>query len=335
MMKFILVFLLTALALIAADFKPIMLYDSEVLEDESWNSMIHGGIERFEKRFNVDVREEMVLKEEEFEAKVKKFADEGFNPIMINDVNEVKERAIKKVTLDYPKKRFIIFNGTINIPNADFFVFSYQEATFLVGYLATKKSKTNKIGFVGGMEILVLKKFLCGYIKGAKYANPHVEVFYEFIGDDLSAWNDVKKGYELTSKQMEKGADVVFGPAGGSSVGILKAAHDKGKLGIGVDRNQNGLYPGSVLTSVKVRVDNAAYMSLTTAFKGIWRDQIKIMGLQEKGVSLTFDKHNETLVSPELKEELEKLRADIILKKIKLPNYTQTKECIFQGKKLF
>ena len=334
-MKLLLTFLATALVLLSAEFKPVMIYDSELLKDDSWNSMIHDGIERFKNRFNVDIKEVKVLDIKDFDKEIRKLAEAGYDPIMVNDVDDIKELAIKKTTLDYPKKRFIIFNGTINIPNADFFVFSYQEATFLAGYLAAKKSKTNTIGFVGGMEIPVIKNFLCGYIKGAKYANPDAKVFYEFIGQDFNAWNNPKKGYDLAKKQILNGADVVFGPAGGSSLGILKAAHDLKKLGIGVDRNQNGYFPGSVLTSVMVRVDNAAYMALTTAYKGIWRDNIKIMGLQEKGLKLTFDKYNESLISTKLREELDKISADIILKKIKLPNYTQTKECSYKGEKIF
>ena len=329
------IYLLFPIMLLADTIRPVMIYDSAILEDESWNSMIHKGIVRFEKKFDIDVKETMILESKDFDEKVKQLAKEGYNPIMVNNVDEHKQRAIKEVMLAYPKKRYIILNGSFNIPNADFFVFSYQEATFLAGYLAAKKSQTNKIGFVGGMEIPVIKNFLCGYIKGARHAKKEIEVMYDFIGNDFTAWNDSAKGYDLTSRQIDQGADIIFGPAGGSSIGVLKAAHDKGKLGIGVDNNQNHLYPGSVLTSVMVRVDNAAYMALTAAHRGIWRDQIKTMGLQEKGVQLAYDQHNASLISDTLHAELENIKAAIILNKIALPSYLQTKECLIDGEKLF
>lgn len=320
---------------LAETFKPVMIYDSEVIDDDSWNAMIHQGIVRFEKRFGVDVVETIIVKAEEFDAKVKSLAAQGYNPIMVNNVNDAKQRAIKEVTLAYPKKHYIIFNGTINIPNADFFVFSYQEATFLAGYLASRKSQTDTIGFVGGMEIAVIKNFLCGYLNGAHYANPETKVLSTFIGDDYTAWNNREKAYELTTDQISQGADVIFSPAGGSSVGALKAAHDKGKLGVGVDSNQNHLYPGSVLTSVLVRVDNAAFMALNAAHRGMWRDKIKVMGLQENGVGLAFDEHNAHLISEELRKEIEIVKSKIILGEIKLPNFRDTNTCYVGGEKLF
>lgn len=334
-MKHILFVIAMAIFLSAESIKPVMLYDSAILDDKSWNSMIHKGITRFEKKFKIDVEEKIILKDDDFNIQIKKIAAKGYNPIILNNITIAKETAIKEAMFKYPNKRYIILNGSFNVPNADFFIFSYHEATFLAGYLAAKKSKTKSIGFVGGMEIPAIKNFLCGYLQGAHYADHKVKVFYEYIGTDSSAWHNPDRGYAIASKQIKNGADIVFGPAGGSSVGILKAAHDKKKLGIGVDSNQNYLFPGSVLTSVVVRVDNAAYMSLTSAQRGIWRDQIKIMGLQEKGVGLAIDKYNASLISNELKKEIEKIKSDIILKKIKLDNYINSNECIVDGKKIF
>lgn len=312
-----------------------MIYDSEILDDESWNAMIHRGIVRFSDRFGIEVREVMILDIGKFSAQVKALAEEGYDPIMVNNVDSVKQKAIKEIVLAYPEKRFIIFNGSFDIPNADFYIFAYHEATFLAGYLAAKTSKTGKIGFVGGMKIPIVKDFLCGYILGAKHANSATEVLYDFIGDDFNAWNNAPKGHELTLGQIEKGADIVFGAAGGSSVGVLRAAHEQGKLGIGVDSNQNHLFSGSVLTLVVVRVDNAAYMALTAAQRGIWQKQVKVMGLQEKEVDLAYDEHNEGLISPALRKEIEHVRSEIILSKIKLGYYTQMGTCMLDGKKLF
>ena len=118
-------------------------------------------------------------------------------------------------------------------------------------------SKTGKVGFVGGMDIPLIRKFACGYVQGAKAANPDAEVFQNMTGTTPAAWNDPVKGGELAKAQIDQGADVVYAAAGGTGVGVLQAAADAGKLGIGVDSNQNYLHPGKVLTSMLKRVDVA------------------------------------------------------------------------------
>ncbi|MBE0495948.1 MAG: BMP family ABC transporter substrate-binding protein, partial [Campylobacterales bacterium] len=166
-MKNLLFLLLFTASLLASTLKPVMIYDSEILDDKSWNAMIHQGIERFSERFGVEVKEVMILDISKFNAQVKALAEDGYDPIMVNNVDSIKQKAIKEIVLAYPKKRFIIFNGSFEIPNADFFVFAYREAAFLAGYLATKTSKTGKIGFVGGMKVPIIQDFLCGYMQGA------------------------------------------------------------------------------------------------------------------------------------------------------------------------
>ena len=332
---FFIIFLLFQNLLFAENIKPVMIYDSELILDKSWNESIHNGLSKFTNKMNIEVKEVSIVKLEEFEKKVLHYAKEGYNPILINYLDQPKQTIIKKLMLKYPKKRFIIFNGTFNIPNAQYYIFSSQESSFLAGYLAAKKSETNKLGFIGGMDIPVIRNFLCGYTKGAKYANPSVEIVVEFIADNLSAWSSPDKAYTMATKQIENGVDIIFAPAGGSSLGVLKAASDKKKFSIGVDSNQNYLYPGSVLTSVVVRVDNASYRALMVAHRNIWREQIKIMGLQEKGVELAFDKYNAKLISNSLRDELAQLKADIILKKINLENYIFSKECALNDKKIF
>ena len=138
-------------------------------------------------------------------------------------------------------------------------VFKEHEGSFLVGLLAAQASKTGKVGFVGGMDIPLIRKFACGYVQGVKYAKKDAEVFQNMTGTTGAAWNDPVKGGELAKSQIDRGADVIYHAAGGTGIGVLRAAADAGKLGIGVDSNQNGLHPGKVLTSMLKRVDIATY----------------------------------------------------------------------------
>lgn len=319
----------------ADNIRPVMVYDTNVIMDKSWSEAIHNGIVRFEGKTGIDVEETSIIDIPSFAEKVTKFVENGYNPIMLNNVGKGKDVILKEILHKYPKTRFIVFNGIFNIPNAYYFVFSYHESSFLAGYLASRKSKTNKLGFVGGMDIPIIRNFLCGYINGAHYQNPDIEIEWDFIGKEISAWSKPEDAYKLALNQINSGADVIYTPSGGSSVGALKAAHEQGGLGIGVDSNQNYLYPGSVLTTALVNVDVVAFRALLAAHRNIWGDQFKVMGLQENGVGLAYDEYNAPLISPELRKEVDSVKEKLILKEIQIDNYVNVKQCIVNGEILF
>ena len=175
---------------------------------------------------------------------------------------------MKKVAAEFPDTQFAIIDMVVDLPNVRSIVFKEEEGSYLVGILAAMASKTGKVGFVGGMDIPLIRKFACGYVQGVKSVNPDIEVFQNMTGDTGAAWNDPVKGGELAKAQIEQGADVVYHAAGGTGIGVLQAAADAGKLGIGVDSNQNYLHPGTVLTSMLKRVDNAVYTSFMDVKNG-------------------------------------------------------------------
>jgi len=329
--KLILLSLITTF-LFSNDIKPAMIFDTEVILDNSWNNAIYKGIKKFEKKTHINVK--TIYIPPTSDSQVYKLAKEGYNPIILS-YTKYRKKIIKKVMDDFPKTRFIIFNGTFNMPNANYISFSYQEISFLAGYLAMEKSKTKKIGFIGGPEIPLIKNFLCGYIKGAKYAKKDGVIEQAFIGKNFSAFNNPDKAYKIVTKQVKKGVDVIFSPSGPSSIGALKAAHDNKIFGIGVDSNQNHLFPGSILTSAVIRVDIAIFRALMAAKNNIWSSPIKIMGLEEQAMELAYDKYNKNLISKELRAKLDQITSDIILKKIDLQNYTFKNACIVEGKKIF
>ena len=190
-------------------------------------------------------------------------------------------------------------------------VFKEHEGSFLVGLLAAQASKTGKVGFVGGMDIPLIRKFACGYVQGVKYAKKDAEVFQNMTGTTGAAWNDPVKGGELAKSQIDRGADVIYHAAGGTGIGVLRAAADAGKLGIGVDSNQNGLHPGKVLTSMLKRVDVATYNTFKTAKDGTWKPGVSVLGLKEDGVGWALDDNNKTLVTAEMKAAADKAADDI------------------------
>jgi len=314
------------------EIKPAIVFDTDALAESPWNHTLYNGLIKFEKKTGIAVKILHIKPKDTVE--VEKLANSGYNPIILSYTKYRKE-IIEKIMKDHPNIRFIIINGHFNVPNAYYISFSYQEVSFLAGYLAMKKSKIKKIGFIGGPEIPLIKNFQCGYIKGAKYANKDGVVEQVYIGKDFHSFANPEKAYALALKQIKNDVDVIFSPSGESAIGALKAAYEKKILGIGIDSNQNNLFPGSVLTSAVTRVDNAIFRALMAARNNIWGSEEHVMGLQEKALELAYDKYNEKLISKELRKKLDQITADIILEKIPLENYNVKNECIFEDKKIF
>jgi len=194
-----------------------------------------------------------------------------------------------------------------------------------VGMMAAMATKSNTVGFIGGMDVPLIRHFGCGYAQGVKAVNPDAKIIANMTGTTPEAWNDPVKGSELTSAQISQGADVVFAAAGGTGVGVLQTAADSGILSIGVDSNQNHLHPGKVLTSMLKRVDNAVYDALK-AGENV-ETGVFTFGLAEDGVGYAMDENNASLVTDEMKAAVDAARAGIISGEIKVVSYYENDSC--------
>jgi basic membrane protein A and related proteins len=213
------------------------------------------------------------------------------------------------------------------LPNVQSIVFKEQEGSYLVGMMAALASKSGKVGFVGGMDIPLIRRFGCGYAQGVKAVKADATVFQNMTGDTGAAWNDPVKGGEITKGQMAQGADVVFAAAGGTGLGVLQAAADGGALSIGVDANQNYLHPGKVLTSMLKRVDVAVYNVMKNGKDGTLKMGIQALGLAEGGVDYAMDDNNKSLVTDDMKAKVEAAKADIISGKIAVHDFMSDSKC--------
>jgi basic membrane protein A and related proteins len=249
-----------------------------------------------------------------------RFAQRGASPIV--GIGFPQAASIDKVARAHPKTRFAIVDAVVDLPNVQSFVYREHEGSFLAGMAAAMASQSGKVGFVGGMDIPLVRKFACGYEQGAKHVNPNVSVSTSLIGDTPAAWTDPTRGAELTKAQVTQGVDVVFSAAGTSGLGIMQAAKDARILAIGVDSNQNGLHPGTMLTSMVKRVD----LAVLQAFKGV-QPGVTALGLKEGGVDLAMDEHNAKLVTPAMRARLDAARADIVSGKLKVIDYTLAMRC--------
>jgi basic membrane protein A len=304
----------------AARAEPAVIFDMGGKFDKSFNQAAYDGAERWKKETGKPYLEFEISNPTQREQAKRRMAERGASPIV--GVGFSQGTSMEKVAKDFPKLQFAIVDAVVNLPNVQSIVFKEQEGSFLVGLMAAMASKTGKVGFIGGMDIPLIRRFQCGYEQGAKYANPKVEVSANMTGTTPAAWNDPARGAELAKAQFSNGVDVVFAAAGGTGTGVYQAAKDSGKLAIGVDSNQNHLQPGTMLTSMVKRVDVAVY----NAFKGV-TPGITSLGLKEGGVDVAIDEYNAKLVTPEMKKKIDAATADIISGKIKDIDYMAANTC--------
>jgi basic membrane protein A and related proteins len=311
-------------AALAEPLRPAILYNLAKF-DASFNEGAYRGIERFKSETGTDFREFEVKSDVEREPVLRRFASRGADPIIA--IGFPFASAVDKVAGDFPKARFVIIDGVVDKPNVQSVVFKEQEGGYLVGLMAAMASKTGKIGMVGGMDLPIIRRIACGYQKGAKAARPGIAVLQTYAGDTPAAFTDPARGAELARSEIGQGADVVLQAAGATGLGVLRSAADAKVLGIGSDSNQNGLFPGYVLTSLLKRTDNAVYLSLKDAAAGKWQPGTRLLGVAEGGIDIAIDGANKALVTDEMRSALGKAKEAITTGGLVVPDWTTTRSC--------
>jgi len=309
----------------AADITPAVVYSVGEKFDGSFNEAAYRGAERFKTESKINYRDFVVTNEAQLEQAHRRFAQAGNDPIV--GVGFLQTSAVTTVAKQFPKLRFTVIDTVVDLPNVRSVLFKEHEGSFLVGVAAALASKSGKVGFVGGMDIPLIRKFVCGYEQGVKYAKPGASVIQNMTGNTPAAWTDPGRGAELAKGQFERGVDVIYAAAGTTGLGVLQAAKDRGKLSIGVDSNQNGTHPGSVLTSMIKRVDLATYETFAAAKAGNWTPGMRVLGLKEGGVDWALDQNNAKLITDEIKAKVEQAKADIVSGKIKVHDYMSNNSC--------
>lgn len=296
------------------EFRPAILYESTSSKgDYAFIDMM--------KRGALKAKEEVGIRYEEFNLPegrdridvLKEIADSGITDIVAVGFQNVVP--VLSVADQYPEVHFTVIDGIVPplFKNVQSINFKDHEGAFLVGILAGELSPTNKIGFIGGMDVPLIKNFEYGFRQGAAYARPGIEIMpSDVVGSTPAAWNDPERAKTLAKKQYNAGAGVIFAAAGGSSVGVLEAASEMNRLAIGVDTNQNSLYPGNVLTSMVKRVDKVVYDVLTNSFSGKWEPGIKYLGIKEGALDYAVDIHNKDIVTKPAIDKVEDAKDRIV-----------------------
>ncbi len=304
--------------------EPALIFDLGGKFDKSFNEAAHNGATRWAEETGGTYREIELQSEAQREQALRRFAEAGANPIIT--MGFAMADPLSAVAGDYPDTKFVAVDVTwLDAPNIRQIGFAEHEGSYLVGMMAAMASESGTVGFIGGMDIPLIRHFGCGYAQGAKAVNPDIEVVANMTGTTPAAWNDPVKGSELTKAQISQGADVIYAAAGGTGVGVLQTAADEGILSIGVDSNQNHLHPGKVLTSMLKRVDVAVYDAMSAGEN--LETGVFAMGLAEEGVGVAMDDNNAALVSDDMKAAVDKARDDIIAGNVAVVSYYENDSC--------
>ncbi|HEX8736893.1 MAG TPA: BMP family ABC transporter substrate-binding protein [Pyrinomonadaceae bacterium] len=307
-----------------------IVFDIGGKNDRSFNAAAWEGVKRAQKDLDIVLRDVEPGNPTSIEPAMRAFAEENFD--LIIGVGFAQGPIMQKVASDYPNIKFAIVDGVIvdkegkPFPNVASLVFREHEGSFLVGMIAAAKSKTGKLGFVGGMDIPLIHRFETGYEEGARSVNPNIQVFDSYVGVTDGAWNNPGKGRELALSQIDKGADVIFTAAGNSGLGAFDAVEQYGKdangqankFVIGVDSNQNGVKPGFVLTSMVKRVDNAVYDVVKEVRGGGFSGGFHVFGLDKDGVAYAMDNNNAGLIPEDVLKRVEEAKSKIVAGEIKV-----------------
>jgi len=301
-----------------ANIKVIFVTAENGLGDQSFNDMIHEGLKKAKAELGIDFVVIQSRTVSDFQSSLIRAA--GQKPDLVLGASFDMIEAMRTTAGNFPDQKFAMLDiGSEPIaPNVQGAVAKDWEGSFLVGVIAALESKSGKVGFVGGKDIPVIHRFFNGYYYGAKLARPDVEVFERYTG----SFTDPAVGKEYALALVNSGADVTFHAAALTGAGVIDAAKTSNTYAIGVDSNQNGMAPGSVLTSMMKRVDVLAYDVIKSVIDDTFEGGVnKQYGIKEGGVEAAMDEHNQGLISAETLARLEELRQQVVAGEIVVPNY--------------
>ena len=288
------------------------------LGDEAFFDSAARGAAMAEQEHGLDVRViEAGLDAAGWEPALRSAVASGDHDLIITGTQPMAE-ILGPIAEEFPDQQFVFYDAALDAPNIHSITYAQHEGSFLAGALAALATTwdgiegTNPeatIGFIGGLDLPVINDFLNGYTQGAQYVNESVEVLSAYAGD----FGDPARGLELASTQIAQGADVIYQVAGGTGAGVFQAATDAGTYAIGVDTNQNGLAPGTILSSMMKNVDRSLAAAIGDFVAGeLAFGTTEVYGLANDGVGLATDEHYEELVPAEVRQRIDEITEDLL-----------------------
>ncbi len=290
--------------------------------DKSFNDAAYAGLERAQKELGITFATLETNEGSDREAQLRQLATGDAK--LVFGVGFLFTDDVKALAREFPNQKFACVDYTLDPsdtlpPNLVALKFREEEGSFLVGALAALLSKTGKVGFVGGMEIPLIRKFQAGYVAGVHAVNPKAQVIVKYAGNTGAAFKDPTKGKELALSEYQGGADIIFHASGSTGLGVFEAARELKKLAIGVDSDQYDEAPGVILTSMVKRVDTAVFDTIRDLKNGAWKGGVREFGLGDAGVSWVYDARNKGLIPDGVKARVDSLQAAIVAGTIHVP----------------
>ncbi len=295
--------------------------------DKSFNDSAYAGLTRARDEYGVHVEVIEPGDGADRESALRIFASRGFD--LIVGTGFIFTDDVGLLATEYPALRFACVDYALRtdddgrvVPPPDNLAalkFREEEGSFLVGAIAGRLTETGEVGFVGGVPIPLIHRFEAGYRAGVAHTCPACRVRSNYAGVTHTAFKDPGKGKELALAQYRAGADVIYHASGSTGLGVFEAARQTGELAIGVDSDQYHEMPGSVLTSMVKRVDNALVTVIGEVVRGEFRGGVRTFGLAEDGVGYVYDENNRALIPAGVHEEAQALRARIVDGEIDVP----------------
>ncbi|NBT58482.1 BMP family ABC transporter substrate-binding protein [bacterium] len=288
-------------------------------DDKSFNASAYRGATQAKDTLKIHLKVLECSTDSAFVPSLRTFAQHGYD--LIIGIGFVQKSAIEQVAQQFPKTDFLLIDAPSSVPNVRSVLFEEHEGSYLVGVIAALTSKTKTVGFIGGMDIPLIRRFELAYRTGAQSSLAPVTVLTHYVGASSDSWRNPSKAKELALLQFSKGADVIFCAAGASCLGVFDAAEEKNRLVIGVDSNQNWLKPGFILTSMVKAVDQAVFEAIREKVQGSFQHGLVRMGLKEGAVSFSVDPFNRKILSPAIENEALQVRERILKGQIRVPDY--------------
>lgn len=300
-----------------------MITDVAGVNDQSFNQSAWEGLQRAEKELGIEVKYLESKQDSDYATNIETLVDEDVDLIL--GVGMKLADAIKEGSELYPDQNFVLVDEEIDASNVKNILFKAEESAYLAGLIAGKTTKTNNVGFIGGMELPVIDTFKYGYMAGVKAANPEAKVQAQYA----NSFTDQAKGKAIANQMYTNGADIVFTCGGDVGTGAIEAAKENNKFAIGVDRDQSDLAPQNVLTSAIKRVDAGVFETVKSYVNGTFEGgTTTTYGLEENAVGVPDTTKN--LVSQDILDLVEETITKLKNKEITVPKNEEEYNAMFK-----
>jgi basic membrane protein A len=296
-----------------------MVFDKGGRDDRSFNAAAWQGLQEAKGKLGVDVKFVEAMDDNAYEPALRTFARKNFNLIIAIGFSQAEP--VARAARDFPGVHFALVDAVVDLPNVRSLIFADHEGAFIAGAAARLKSRTGKVGFLGGMDVPLIRRFDMGFKAGARHVDLRSSPLSNFVGVTVDSWNNPPKAKELALSQFANGVDVIYVAAGASAAGAFDAAAEKGVFAIGTDSNQNGQKPGRILTSILKRIDVAIYQTIDDALGGRFSGGKREFGVANGGIDYAVDRFNDKLMDLDTRKKLDQIKSEIASGSIKVPDF--------------